>query len=341
QQRPELDAELKTPQGYPLFAARVPGMNDLELYAAARERGAPPEALSTATLRVTSLLTDVARTLTSDAHRHVTALDVPARDEDWPLLRVELVLPADWAAAARERAGAQVRAAAGVWPDSRISITHHLAGGATAADDLLRELAAAPQDAHAAALWRIVLAGDGYIDPEQVATWDSTSSLLTHANPQGRVPGEAAAGLLLGPTDADTGVRVALSPVLHRQKPADARGAQAEEPLANTVQDLLKRAGVAPDSVVHVVSDADHRGSRPLEPINIASQLFGHLDAAKDCLSVGVACGHTGAAASLLTLAVAAQACMQFAQPVLTLTLQDPVTRSAALVFLPTASAAA
>ena len=32
QKRPELDAELKTPQGFPIFAGRVPGLNDLELY---------------------------------------------------------------------------------------------------------------------------------------------------------------------------------------------------------------------------------------------------------------------------------------------------------------------
>lgn len=341
QKRPELDAELKTPQGFPIFAARVPGINDLELYAAARERGAPPEALATATLRVTSLLTDVARTLTNDAHRHVTALDVPARDEHWPLLRVEVVLPADWPEAARERVCAHVHAAAGVWPDSRVSVTERLARGAMAADDLLRELAAAPQDAQTPAPWRIVLAGDGYIDAEQVASWDGMSALLTHANPQGRVPGEAAAGLLLGPEDADAPLRITLSPVLHRQKPADARGALAEEPLANAVQGLLQRAGVAADSVVHVISDADHRGSRPLEPINVASQLFSHLDAGKDCQSVGIACGHTGVAASLLTLAVAAEACLQVEQPVLTLTLQDPVLRSAALVSVPAASATA
>lgn len=341
QKRPELDAELKTPQGYPIFAARVPGVNDLALYAAARERGAPPEATGTAPLRVTSLLADVARTLTNEAHRHVTALDVPARDEDWPLLRVELVLPADWPDAARERACQEIQTAAGVWPDSRIGVAQHQARDTMAADGLLRDLAAAAHDAQTPEPWRIVLAGDGYIDPEQVAMWDGMSTLLTPANPQGRVPGEAAAGLLLGPAGTDAPLRVALSPVLRRQKPADARGAQAEAPLAQTVQDLLQRADVAPDSVIHVISDADHRGSRPLEPVNIASQLFSHLDAAKDCQSVGVACGHTGVAASLLTLAVAGQACMQYAQPVLTLTLQDPVLRSAALVSQPAAGATA
>ncbi|MNS94647.1 hypothetical protein D3C72_1288720 [compost metagenome] len=138
-------------------------------------------------------------------------------------------------------------------------------------------------------------------------------------------------------------MHVALSPVTHRQKPADARGAQAEPALADLTRDLVQRAAIAPDSVIHVISDADHRGSRPLEALGVASQLFEHLDAAKDCHAVGVACGHTGVAASLLTLAVASEACMQSeSQPaVVTLTLQDPALRCASLVYRPAASTTA
>lgn len=348
QQRPELDPELKTLQGFPIFAARVPQLDDVELYAAARERGAPAEALATAGLRATALLADIAATLTNDAHRRVTELDVPARDEDWPLLRFDIVLPASWPQAARERARAQVLAAAGVWPDTRVSATEHGARDAMAVDMLLRELASASSSAADAPTWRIVLAADGYVDQDLVAQWDADAMLLTHANPQGRVPGEAAAGVLLGQahstSTADaTDVHVALSPVTHRQKPADARGAQAEPALADLTRDLVQRAAIAPDSVIHVISDADHRGSRPLEALNVASQLFEHLDTAKDCHAVGVACGHTGVAASLLTLAVACEACMQSeSQPaVVTLTLQDPALRCASLVYRPAASTTA
>ncbi|MFF7060530.1 hypothetical protein ACFY89_27950 [Achromobacter spanius] len=354
QQRPELDPELKTLQGFPVFAARVPQLDDVELYAAARERGAPAEALATAGLRATALLADIAATLTNDAHRRVTELDVPARDEDWPLLRFDIVLPASWPQAARERARAQVLSAAGVWPDTRVNTTEHGARDAMAVDMLLRELASAAGSAADAPTWRIVLAADGYVDQDLVAQWDADAMLLTHANPQGRVPGEAAAGVLLGQTHANstasaadaadaTDVYVALSPVMHRQKPADARGAQAEPALADLTRELMQRAAIAPDSVIHVISDADHRGSRPLEALNVASQLFEHLDTAKDCHAVGVACGHTGVAASLLTLAVASEACMQSeSQPaVVTLTLQDPALRCASLVYRPAASTTA
>ncbi|MEN4921538.1 hypothetical protein ABE485_22925 [Achromobacter spanius] len=341
QKRPDLDPELKTPQGFPIFAARVPGMDEMELYAAARDLGAPPDALAMATLRATALLADVARALTQDAHARVTELDVPAREADWPPLHFDVMMPADWSEAARRRTLAAVRSAAGTWPDTRISTAEHLAHDAMAADLLLRRFAAEPPDAHAEPQWRIVLAADSYIDAEQVSHWDGLSLLLTHANPHGRVPGEAAAGLLLGPPDARADLRVTLSPVAHRQKSADARGALAEAPLVDLARGLLEAANVSPDSVAHIVSDADHRGSRPLEPLSVASQLFAHLDAGKDCLAVGVACGHTGAAASLLTLAAACETCMQFDQPVLTLTLQDPALRAAALVSRPAASATA
>lgn len=359
QQRPELDTELKTLQGYPVFASRAPLLNDDELYAAARERGAHADALGTAGLRVTAMLADIAATLTDEAHRRVTQLDVPARDEDWPLLRFDILLPASWSPPARERARTQVLAAAGVWPDSRVAATEHAARDAMAADTLLRELAATSSDDPATPTWRILLAGDGYIDQDQVAQWDADASLLTHANPQGRVPGEAAAGVLLSlarnaapaTANADTAknasfattpeLLVAFSPIAQRAKPADARGAAPEPALAELARDLVERTATAPDSVVHVISDADHRGSRPLEALGVASQLFSHLDASKDCHAVGVACGHTGVAASLLTLAVAGEACMQSDQPVLTLTLQDPALRCASLVYRPAASTTA
>ena len=345
QKRPELDAELKTPQGYPIFAARVAGMDDMALYAAARDRGAPADALAAATLRVTAMLADVAQVLTHEAHARATELDVPAREADWPRLHLDVVVPAAWSEAARHRALAAVRSAAGAWPDARIHTTEHPARDGMATDHLLRQIAAEPTaesaNARAEPQWRIVLAGDGYIDAEQVAHWDGLATLLTHANPQGRVPGEAAAGLLLAPPDAQAEFHVTLSPLLQRQKSADARGALAEASLADLARDLLQAAAVEPGAVGRIVSDGDHRGARPLEPLNVASQVFDHLDAAKDCQAVGMTCGHTGAAASLLTLAVACETCLQFDQPVLTLTLQDPALRAAALVSRPAASATA
>ena len=81
-----------------------------------------------------------------------------------------------------------------------------------------------------------------------------------------------------------------------------------------------------------LVSDADHRGSRPLEAAGLASTLFTTLDPNQDCLAVGGACGYTGAAAHLLTLSVAAEACAQAEAPVLAVMTQDPMLRTLALL---------
>lgn len=336
QKRPELDPGLKSESGYPVFAARAPHLDDDELGAIARERGLDDSVRAPGLLRALRLLADTARPLVSEAHRHVTALDVPAREADWPALTFMVLVPDDWSDAARDHARAEVVAAAGVWPDTRVSAAVHAVHDAAAADALLREIAALP--APATPVWRIVLAADGYIDATRVAQWDAQSRLLTPANPQGHVPGEAAAGLLIGPDAAQARVRVAFSPIVRRAKPADARGALAESAFVDSVETLLKTEALDPGTLGGILSDADHRGSRPLEPVDLTARMFPHLDPAKDCAALGVACGHTGAASTLLTLALASEACTQFAHPVLALSLQDPALRCAALVTQPAAA---
>ena len=347
QTRPELDPGLKSGSGYPVFAARAPHLDDDELGAIARERGLDESVRAPGLLRALRLLVDTARPLVGEAHRHVTALDIPARDADWPTLALMLLLPDDWSEAAREHARSEILGAAGVWPDERVSVTVHPVHDATAADSLLREIAAlraptAPRPGAdqpgANAVWRIVLAADGYVDATRVAQWDAESRLLTPTNPQGRVPGEAAAGLLIGPDSAQAQVRVAFSPFVRRAKPADARGALAEPALADSIATLLEAETLETTAVGGILSDADHRGSRPLEPVDLAARMFPHLDPATDCTALGVACGHTGAASTLLTLALASEACVQFAHPILALSLQDPALRCAALVTQPAAA---
>ena len=349
QKRPELDPGLKSQSGYPVFAARTPHLDDDELGAIARERDLDESVRAPGLLRALRLLVDTTRPLVSEAHRHVTALDVPAREADWPFLNVVLLLPADWSDAARGHARAEVLTAAGVWPDARVSVAVHAVHDATAADILLRDLAALPAppaprpgapEPAAPQTWRIVLAADGFVDAALVAQWDAQSRLLTPANPQGRVPGEAAAGLLIGPDPAQARVRVAFSPFVRRAKPADARGAMAESAFVDSVESLLKAEALDSGTLGGILSDADHRGSRPLEPVDLTARVFPHLDPAKDCAALGVACGHTGAASTLLTLALASEACTQFEHPVLALSLQDPALRCAALVTRPASASA-
>lgn len=343
--RPELDASLKNARGFPIFSGRAAHLDTDALREAAGGAAAGPAgALGGDCLRAAALLSEVVETLSQEARARVLDHGAPRRDEDWPVLQLELLLPADWPQGARAHALAQARAAA-VWAPGRIDARSHAARDALASDSLLRQLAQEPLNPDSATL-RVVAAADSYIDAGLVQDWDAAGKLASTANPQGRVPGEAAAGLLLdlalGAQDAappreppPNAVALTLSPTARRATEADARGAISEPMLAELTTRFLEQQAQRPDDIRAVVSDADHRGSRPLETAGLASALFPALDPNQDCLSVGAACGYTGAAAHLLTLAVAGAACAQTDAPVLAVMTQDPALRTLALVSRP------
>ncbi|MGE8656382.1 MAG: hypothetical protein ACN6O8_06485 [Achromobacter sp.] len=347
QQRPALDDTLRNARGFPVFSARAAHLDSGALREAATIDDTPPAARAEDCLRATALLCEVAESLSRQARAHVLEHGTPERDDDWPLLQLELLLPAHWPAAARDHAQAQARAAT-AWPATRLSLRSHEAGDTLASDSLLRQLAREPVNAERAALCLVAVA-DSYIDALVVQDWDADGSLISTTTPQGRVPGEAAAGLLLDlarnapPVAGDTpplpppegAFVLTLSATAHRATRADARGAANEPTLAELATHFLAQQERRADEIRALVSDADHRGSRPLEAAGLASTLFPALDPNQECLAVGTACGYTGAAAHLLTLAVAGQASAQAEAPVLAVMTQDPALRSVALVSQP------
>lgn len=339
QQRPDLDPSFKNTQGFPVFSARAPQLDTEALRATAREARAPTAALEEECVRATALLAEVVEALSQEARAIVLNQGEPQRDEAWPLLQLELLLPAQWPDAVRDHAADQVRATA-AWPASRIALRLHAAQDALACDGLLRQLAQEPLTARSATL-RLVAVADSYIDATRVEQWDAAGRLMTNANPQGQIPGEAAAGLLLDlaaqasgaePARADAALTLILSAQAPRSVGADARGALHEPQLTELAAQFLAEQGQPADGVAALISDADHRGSRPLETAGLAAALFPALDPNQECLAVGSGCGHTGAAAHLLTVAVAGAACAQAGAPVLALMTQDPALRTLVLV---------
>ena len=339
QKRPDLDPSFKNTHGFPVFSARAPQLDTDALRATAREAGAPAAALDEERVRATALLAEVVETLSQEARAVVLNQGEPQRDDAWPLLQLELLLPAPWPDAVRDYAADQLRALT-AWPASRVVVNQHAAQDALACDGLLRQLAHDSQVARGATL-RLVAVTDSYIDPARVEQWDAAGRLMSNVNPQGQVPGEAAAGLLLDlashapgsePARTDGALNLTLSAHVRRAVGADARGALHEPRLTELATQFLAEQGQPADGVAALISDADHRGSRPLEAAGLASALFPALDPNQDCLAVGSGCGHTGAAAHLLTVAVAGIACAQADAPVLALMTQDPALRTLVLV---------
>ncbi|WP_233233183.1 hypothetical protein [Bordetella sp. LUAb4] len=181
---------------------------------------------------------------------------------------------------------------------------------------------------------RIIAAADSYISQSRVSTWQGQRRLMTTEQPQGLVPGEAAAALLLAasPAPGQEQYLAVLAPYARRTVSADARGAAADAALPGVAQALLQEHGLAADSLATLVSDADHRGSRPLETLQLAAAVTPHLDPNQDCLAAGNLCGHIGAAAPLLALALAVDASKEHDAPVLAVLTQDPLLRGIAVV---------
>ncbi|MBB1595387.1 hypothetical protein [Achromobacter sp. UMC46] len=344
QQRPALDASLMNAKGFPIFSARAAHLDTELLRDAAAGQQAPQAAQAEDIIRATALLGEVVQALSQEARAHVLDTGTPERDDAWPLLQLELLLPAQWPETARDHALGQALAAA-VWPATRLGMRPHAAQDALASDSLLRQLAQEPLTPATATL-RVVAAADSYIDANRVQDWEEQGTLAGNATPQGRIPGEAAAGLLLDlalsapdaaaptvpPAPPAGALALTLSQTAQRATRADARGAQNEPMLAALATEFLERQAQPADGIAALVSDADHRGSRPLEAAGLASALFPALDPNLDCLAVGAACGYTGAASHLLTLAIASEACAQTDGPVLAVLTQDPAQRAFTLI---------
>jgi len=393
QSRPQLDPQLKDVRGFPVFGARVGTLDTNELRMQAVAADVPYEAQDDESLRATALLRAVMEDARDRAVDHVLSVQMPAgpseKDEDWPMLHVDVMLPGAWTAAARDRAvqvaaGALrgIAAAGAAWPAARLAlVTHEVSDDTTVPAHLhtigmrtaeaqaeiqarAQAQATAPAtpyrnnaggtsqvphfDASRArdtgndagnngsqpAPLRIVAAADSYISQGRASAWQGQRRLMTAEQPQGMVPGEAAAALLLAAVPAPgQGQYIAtLAPYASRAASADARGAAADPALPGLAQTLLQEQGLAADSLAALVSDADHRGSRPVEILQLASALAPHLDPNQDCLAAGNGCGHVGAGAALLTLALAADASEALNAPVLAALTQDPLLRGIAVV---------
>lgn len=343
QARAALDPELVNRNGYPVFAARQAAVDTTTLRLHASIGAASPSDIPDAALRACALVEPVAQKLVEKADEHVVATQgrVPANQR--PALHIDIAMPSHWPDAAKRLALETLARATAVWPPEQL----HLAiipaaqtppdAGLDNTQPLLRALGA-----HDIPSLRIVLALDSAIDPLIVHQWEGRGTLMDADTPAGRVPGEAAAGLLLitGDAPAASASTLVFSSQVQRGRPADARGAGSDTTLGELADAFLPEEKIDTAQIAAVVSDADHRGSRTLESVGLTARLFPQLDPAKDCLVLGTACGATGTASTLLALALTLQASRAAQAPALALLTQDPLARALAVVLPPSSSAA-
>lgn len=323
--RPDLDPDLVDDAGYPVMSVRVPSAGaaawraDAEPWLAAQ--GQFDVRFGESHWRALELASGIVAELADAA-----ALDAV----DGTLLRIVPLAPADWTAAQRTAAGgwlAHVATQAG-WETGHVAVSPAPPGEpAAAASALLSVLAG---QAHAEPVLTLVLAFDSRIDQALVDRMAADGTLFTAAHPQGLVPGEGAAGLLLADAAHPTPTLQAASTT--RVASADAAARVDATDLRRLAERVLAETAIEASAVAAVVADADHRSNRVLETMALAHDDLPHLDAGIDVRTTGPACGQSGAVPFLAALALARRHALEGAGAVLCVANNDPIHRSVALV---------
>lgn len=392
--RPKLHPRLRDERGLPTFAAPVDGVEPDAIAEVLRAYSdeAVGSLLDEAQLRALALLEPVAEELLlvalpplaeddagdpwqADASpamhpyamHHSQSAQAPAAGPAQTLLRVRLLLPSAWSLDAQQLAAAwlQARAQALGHAADQISVDALPLAAPEEVwrllDHLARERArdAAADDGRGDR--HLLLAAHSHVSEDEVDRWAMQGRLLSSARAEGQVPGEGAAGLLLGPSSSaaranatgvtrtvdDTDTRDAFADDTFADEPPPqfrlhriAHGAVAAHTPARTAaahtRELLERcldvAAQAPARIARVVSDADHRPSRAVEVATAVNAALPELDPVHDCRHLGVACGALAHVAPLALLAIAAEQAARDAAPVLVLSVAAEQARAALAV---------
>lgn len=261
-----------------------------------------------------------------------------ARKAQAPLLHVRLVLPPSWPAVQREQAVAWVKTQCGAlldWSEAMGArgvnwLVEPLAQNEDLWSEVDQMLVRWHRDARPELC--LLLATDTAISEQVVERMQARGELFTGQHQVGRMPGEAAAGLLLGtahwvgqvvgdprsaalrdddapsggkaPSPSDDAVRLWRPLRARRDKSADALGRLGVTALAGLLQQVSAQHQPEPDAM-QLLSDADHRASRTGELYEAVTEVTPGVDPMLAITRVGQACGDLGVAGALVPCALA------------------------------------
>lgn len=263
----------------------------------------------------------------SGVARPVTAAMVQAQADRAPVFTVRLILPATWRDAERDSAVQWLREQAADVLDWARS---QRAQGIRWVTDVLPEPDQIwPELDQLLVQWSresrpqacLLLSCDSALDADRVAQWQATGSLFTAQHQRGRIPGEAAGGVLLvhhgwpglaAPHTELQAVRLLQPCRARRDKSADAIGRTSHQHLLALLR-ATQRA-VVPQSwaeQVLLLSDADHRASRVSELYEALQEVAPDLDLDTQVMRPGIVCGDLGQARPVVMLALTAASLAQ------------------------------
>ncbi len=219
-----------------------------------------------------------------------------------------------------------------VWPESLPSVRLIAADdGSTALSEIRAWQADAAQIRNL-----LLLAVDSHIDEAVIERSATERSLFAYDNPEGLVPGEAAAAVLLARPETGNGwpvlarLRAPLS--AQRDAPPRATGRLDTALLESLLSAALDGVATPVDAVAAVFSDGDVRPTRAVEIAAAMNNVLPHLDPVADRVGLGAALGDLGVAGTTLALALAAAHTEQTQKPTLLAALADPLSRGVLLL---------
>lgn len=247
-----------------------------------------------------------------------------------PVLSVHLCLPPTWSEPDRQRALGWVRQRCGAmvdWMQAWVAREPQWQLESPATPELLWEgLTQSLRRVHADPRphLHLVLAADSLVDEDSVMRLLGRGELFTHQHQGGRVPGEAAVGLLLANPAWQAQFPIPDAPGLgwpvsaRREQSADRIGRVGSELVGALLRQALDSA--APSSAESpdtcwVVSDADHRASRCVELFEAVQSVQPGIDPLSSVIRAGDACGDMGLARALVPVALASSAVRQGLSP--------------------------
>lgn len=342
--RPALDPELIDAYGYPVMSARIADIDADALRAEMSDwlitNALAPHfgdeqwrALSAGSEVVSELSGHLSGHTLLDAHADHIARREPS---PLPMLQLQPVWPPEWKPEHRQAAALWFRnlvIQAG-WPEDRIAVAPDRGAADTEAGALLARLLSN----EAPPLTMLVACGS-HIGSDSVERMDNASALFNAHHPQGRIPGEGAAGLLLADATqakllafgAELPQLLAISGGLLASSADDAKRASSEL-LQELSTKALHSAGRAASAIALIAADTDHRTSRVMELMGVVSASTPQLDPGADVLSVGAGCGSCGGVTWLTALALARQEAQSRNAAILCISNLDPFRRDVAVI---------
>ena len=356
--RPSLDVELQDEDGLPVLSARIQGLDlsatqphvetALTTVRAVRPEWAdlaPAEHVLRALAALQTVLLQALTALAPWSERFQLAPNAPRGQPPAKYVRVLLGWPEDWSAFEQELGLSCVKEIIKEQGDMPIAqacfVFTSLAGSGEAllthADRLLQTMR---REGHVEPL--IVAACHSAISDAAVESFQSKGLLFSTAKrPKGRMPGEAAAALVLADA-AWPQAPNAEGPVPHLHRPAvqvrdksvDAPGRVSCEVVTQTITQALMAARLGCGAMATLASDADQHSARSGEFHGAAIAMEVELDTTEDMRLLGTVTGAVGAVSALMVVACAAERAVSADKPCLAVTLGDAFARLA-LVALP------